>query len=433
MSRVLNLMAFVIFATTLFMRSVDPVIPQIASGLNVTPTTAALLSTGFTLPYALVQPVLGALADMFSKTRLIAVCMLVVGIATIACGLATNFEMLMILRVIAGIAAGGVFPIALAVAGDRVPVQQRQVAIGRLLFAAMSGNLLGASGAGVIGDVVGWRGVFFVTGVIDLVALAVALPGFRSMNESPGRFDLSTFVPNYRAVFSNPLAKYCFGAVFIEALFLFGVFPYMAVLLRDVGETRASIAGVVIAGFGIGGVIYTFMVAWLVAHISERRLMATGGMVMGACLLVIALRMPWPVEFVNFMLMGFGFYLLHGCIQVLCHGIGAVGARVGYRGALDVFLSWPGGRPRRLRRRPQLVSESRPCSWSERRHWPQPDGPARCVFGGAPRKASRVPDRGRRPGRAPTRPSGAFRPARTRRSAFRHADTSSRRCATISA
>ena len=64
-------------------------------------------------------------------------------------------------------------------AGDRVPVQQRQVAIGRLLFAAMSGNLLGASGAGVIGDLVGWRGVFFVTGAIDLIALAVAIPGFR--------------------------------------------------------------------------------------------------------------------------------------------------------------------------------------------------------------------------------------------------------------
>src|SRR5689334_25135789 len=99
MIRVLNLMASVIFATTPFMRSVDPVIPQIASGLNVTPTTAALLSTGFTLPYALVQPVLGALADMFSKTRLIAVCMLVVGIATIGCGFATNFEMLMILQI----------------------------------------------------------------------------------------------------------------------------------------------------------------------------------------------------------------------------------------------------------------------------------------------------------------------------------------------
>ncbi len=316
MSRVLNLMAFVVFATTLFMRSVDPVIPQIAHGLNVTPTTAALLSTAFTLPYALIQPVLGALADMFSKTRMITLCMLGLGLTTLACGLVTNFEMLMGLRVLAGLAAGGVFPIALAVAGDRVPVQQRQVAIGRLLFAAMTGNLLGASGAGVVGDTIGWRGVFFLTGAIDLIALGLAIRGFRELKEVPGRFDFSTFIPNYRAVFGNPLAKYCFGAVFMEAIFMFGVFPYIAVMLRTEGVTQASIAGVVIAGFGIGGVIYTLIVSWLVTHIGERRLMASGGMVMGACLAVIALRVPWPIEFVNFVVIGFGFYMLHGCIQV---------------------------------------------------------------------------------------------------------------------
>jgi MFS transporter, DHA1 family, inner membrane transport protein len=316
MGRVLNLMAFVVFATTLFMRSVDPVIPQIAHGLNVAPTTAALLSTGFTLPYALVQPVLGALADMFSKTRMMALCMLALGLTTLACGLVTNFETLMGLRILAGAAAGGVFPIALAVAGDRVPVKQRQVAIGRLLFAAMTGNLLGASGAGVVGDLIGWRGVFFLTGAIDLIALGLAFRGFRDLNEVPGRFDFSTFIPNYRAVFSNPLAKYCFGAVFVEAIFMFGVFPYMAVMLRSEGVTQASVAGVVIAGFGIGGIIYTLIVAWLVTHVGERRLMAGGGMVMGACLIVIALRAPWPVEFVNFVFIGFGFYMLHGCIQV---------------------------------------------------------------------------------------------------------------------
>lgn len=316
MSRVLNLMAFVVFATTLFMRSVDPVIPQIASGLNVEPATAALLSTGFTLPYALVQPILGALADMFSKSRLIAINMLILGITTLACGLATNFETLMVLRVVAGMTAGGIFPIALAVAGDRVPVGQRQVAIGRLLFAAMSGNLLGASGAGVIGDLIGWRGVFFATGAIDLIALGLAIPGFRGMGEAAGRFDLSTFIPNYRAVFNNPLAKYCFGAVFVEAIFMFGVFPYMASLLHTEGVTHASIAGVVIAGFGVGGVIYTVTVSRLLSYIGERRLMAGGGMAMAFCLVVIALRMPWPVEFANFVLLGFSFYMLHGCIQV---------------------------------------------------------------------------------------------------------------------
>ncbi|MGH6726011.1 MAG: MFS transporter [Pseudolabrys sp.] len=326
MNRILYLMAFVIFATSLFMRSVDPVIPQIAAGLDVTPATAALLSTAFTLPYALVQPVLGALADMFSKARLIAVCMLIGGATTAACGLATNFETLIGLRVLAGMTAGGVFPIAFALVGDRVPVAQRQVALGKLLFAAMSGNLLGASGAGVIGDLVGWRGVFIVTGVINMIALAFAIPGFRGMNEAPGRLDLSSFIPNYRAVLGNPLAKYCFGAVFMEAIFLFGVFPYMAVLLHREGVTHASIAGVVIGGFAVGGIIYTVTVSRLLNRFGERGLMAAGGMTMAFCLVVIALRLPWPVEFADFVLVGFGFYLLHGCIQVFVTEL-APGAR----------------------------------------------------------------------------------------------------------
>jgi len=218
--------------------------------------------------------------------------------------------------ILAGMTAGGIFPIAFAVAGDRVPVAQRQVAFGKLLFAAMSGNLLGASAAGVIGDLIGWRGVFYATGAINLVALAFAIPGFRGMGEKAGRFDPSTLIPNYRAIFRNPMAKYCFGAVFVEAIFLFGVFPYTATMLHTEGVTSASIAGIVIAGFGVGGIIYTVSVSWLLAYIGEKRLMAGGGMVMAFCLIVIALRAPWPVEFVNFILLGFGFYMLHGCIQV---------------------------------------------------------------------------------------------------------------------
>jgi predicted MFS family arabinose efflux permease len=173
MTRTLNL---VVFACALFIRSTDPVIPQIASGLNVEPATAALLSTAFTLPYALVQPLLGALADMFSKSRLMLLCLFVVTAATLACGLAPNFPLLATDRVLAGLAAGGVVPIAFALVGDKIPVHERQVAMGRLLFAIMTGNLLGATCAGVVGDLVGWRGVFFVTGALGLVALLAAGP-----------------------------------------------------------------------------------------------------------------------------------------------------------------------------------------------------------------------------------------------------------------
>lgn len=316
MNRTLNLLALVVFAGALFMRSTDPVVPQIATGLNVEPATAALLSTAFTLPYALVQPLLGALADMFSKTRLTLLCLFVLTGASVVCGLAPNFEVLTGARMIAGLASGGVVPIAFALVGDRIPVTERQVAMGRLLFAIMTGNLLGATCAGVVGDLIGWRSVFFATALFGAIALVAAILGFRGETEAPGRFDLSAIIPNYRAIFENPLAKICFGAVFFEAVFMYGIFPYIATMLHEAGETRASIAGIVIAGFGIGGALYSVLVSKLLARFGETRMMRLGGAIMGFCLLVIAARLFWPLEFVNFALLGFGFYMLHAVIQI---------------------------------------------------------------------------------------------------------------------
>ena len=63
-----------------------------------------------------------------------------------------------------------------------------------------------------------------------------------------------------------------------------------------------------------------------------------------------------------------------------------------------------------------------------------PGSPARNGCAGRRRpRSSRARDRARRPGRAARRLSAACRPARTRRSACRRADTSSRRCAGTSA
>ncbi|MEJ2431807.1 MAG: MFS transporter [Pseudolabrys sp.] len=316
MTRMLNLIAVVVFASALFMRLTDPVIPQIAAGLHVEPATAALLSTAFTLPYALVQPLLGALADMFSKSRLMLLCLFVMAAATLVCGLAISFKMLFAARVVAGLAAGGVIPISFALVGDKIPVAERQVAMGRLLFAIMMGNLLGSACSGVIADFAGWRGVFFAIGGFGALVVVATFPGFHGMGQASGRLDFSTFVPNYRAIFGNPLAKICFGAVFLEAVFMYGCFPYIATMLHEAGETSAAVAGLVIAGFGIGGALYGVTIARVLPVLGETRMMRIGGSIMGLCLVGIAARLFWPLEFVNFAVLGFGFYMLHGVIQI---------------------------------------------------------------------------------------------------------------------
>ncbi|MPZ36910.1 MAG: MFS transporter [Rhizobiales bacterium] len=315
---VLNIVFLVVFASTLFSRVVDPVVPQIATDLAVDLKTAALLSTAFTLPYALTQPVLGTIADFFGKTRLMNLSLLVVSITALVCAIATSFSLVFGMRVVAGLVAGGIFPVAMALVGDLVPIHQRQIMIGRLLAVGLTGNVLGAAIAGVIADLFGWRGIFAVIGLFGLtitVAAFVILRGFPVPKPRPV-FNLSAVKENYRGIFADPRAKFCFGSVFFEGIFIHGIFPYVAILLLVGGEARASIAGLVIAAFGAGGVIYSLSVPALVARFPERRLMLIGGSLGAIALSLAAMHFPWYAQVAIFGIFGFGFYLLHGCIQV---------------------------------------------------------------------------------------------------------------------
>jgi predicted MFS family arabinose efflux permease len=305
------------FITALASRATDPIIPPIAHDIHVDPNAVALLTTAFALPFALVQPVLGPVADMVGKVRVMIACLAVTILAMLVSGLATNFGTLLGARIIAGIAAGGIFPVGIAVIGDLVPVKERQVAIGRWLAAVITGNLLGSSLAGIVGDLVGWRGVFFVITALGVVALIVALVSLRKVARAqPARLRLSGFSAGYGSVFANPRAKVCFAAVFTEGIVVFGLFPFVALMLHTAGEQRASIAGAVIAGFSLGGVIYALLVPKLVARWRPDQLMVAGGVFAALALAIVSFNPAWPVQFGAFTLLGLGFYTMHASIQV---------------------------------------------------------------------------------------------------------------------
>ena len=154
---------------------------MIAADLAIDVKTAALLSTAFAFPYALIQPVLGVTGDFFGKTRLMNVCVLVMAI----CGahlraLRPTSRCWSPCAIVAGLVAGGVFPVAMALFGDLVPMNQRQVAIARLLGIALTANVLGASIAGVIGDLFGWRGVFAILGRFRFAVSVLAFWALRN-------------------------------------------------------------------------------------------------------------------------------------------------------------------------------------------------------------------------------------------------------------
>ena len=314
----LNIIALATFAASLSTRSMDPLLPHIADDLSVTVATAAGLSAVAAFSFAIVQPLIGAAADLFGKGRLMLVCLVLLGIANIVGAFCTSYTMLFVTRILAGIGAGGVFPVALGMASDLVPVPQRQVAIGRTLAGSMSGNLLGASFSGVIGDLVGWRGVLVVLGILTIIAAVAVGTGFRRSNAiaTSRQMKFADLRHGYGQIFRNPNAKVCYSAVFIEGCCVLGLFPYVAAFLFKLGETRLSIAGIVIAGFAIGGLFYTLTVSSFLPRLGERGMMIIGGILVAAQIVAIGFGPDWRIQMLSFILMGWGFYMLHGCLQV---------------------------------------------------------------------------------------------------------------------
>ncbi|QIG92227.1 MULTISPECIES: MFS transporter [unclassified Bradyrhizobium] len=313
----LNVITLATFAASLSVRALDPVLPHVAEDFGVSIATAASFAAVFAFTFAAVQPAIGAAADLFGKARLMTICLGLLGIANILGAFSTSFPMLFVTRILAGIGSGGVFPVALSLTSDLVGPDKRQLAIGRTLAGSMTGNLLGATASGLIGDLLGWRGVLAVLGgLVIIVALAVAA-GFRGAElNRPPRTSLKALRHGYRTIFTNPNARICYSAVFIEGCCVLGLFPFVAAFLFELGETSLSIAGIVIAGFAIGGLLYTLTVSRMLPWLGVRGMMIAGATLVAMQLAGAAFGLHWKLQMASLLVMGLGFYMIHGCLQV---------------------------------------------------------------------------------------------------------------------
>ena len=89
------------------------------------------------------------------------------------------------------------------------------------------------------------------------------------------------------------------------------------------GETRLSIAGIVIAGFAVGGLFYTMTVSRFLPRIGVNGMMITGGALVGLQLVAMAMGPEWKLQTLGLIFMGWGFYMIHGSLQVFSSELSA--------------------------------------------------------------------------------------------------------------
>jgi predicted MFS family arabinose efflux permease len=211
-----------------------------------------------------------------------------------------------------------VFPVTLSLTSDLVGPKLRQVALSRVMAGAMTGNLLGSTASGVIGDFFGWRGVLVILGGLAIVASVAVAYGFKgaAIIKPTVKADFGKLAQGYKVIFRNPNTLIVYSAVFIEGCCILGLFPYISSFLFDRGVTSLSIAGLVIACFAVGGLFYTATVSRMLARLGINGMMIYGGIVIAIQLAATAFSPNWQIQALSLLLMGWGFYMLHGSLQI---------------------------------------------------------------------------------------------------------------------
>ena len=155
-------------------RLLDPLTPLVATSLSVHTDLVVLLAPAISLPFALGQPFLGPVGDAYGKARLLKICTVLMALASLGATFAPNYPTLFAMRILTGIAAGGIIPASIALIADRFPVAERQVAMSRFMTLMMVGQAVSAPVSAAVAETMHWRVSLFGAGLIALVGFAVA-------------------------------------------------------------------------------------------------------------------------------------------------------------------------------------------------------------------------------------------------------------------
>lgn len=300
------------------LRICDSLLPRIAQDFDTTPGAAGIVIIAFTVAYGFMQLLFGPLGDRYGKARVICGALFGCVVTSILAALAPTFGVLVFTRVLWGMVAAGIIPMSMAWVGDAVPYDQRQPMLARLLFGMLTGIMAGQVAGGLFADsALGWRGAFLSLSAGYAVVAALLLVRERGMPRAvaePGQ-PRATFIAQLLSVLRRPWVRVVLAQAAVEGAFLLGGLAFVPAYLHQRFGMSLSAASALVGFYAVGGLVYAATARYIVRRFGERRMVLTGGLMMGAGYFAWWLS-PWglaaaPVA----LLVGFGTYLYHNTLQ----------------------------------------------------------------------------------------------------------------------
>jgi len=190
----------VVFVASLFMSIMDTTIvnvalPALGREFRVPSTSLDAVVVGYLISLAAIIPASGWLGDRWGTKRMFLFALALFSVASALCGLAPNFPLLVVFRVLQGIGGGALTPIGIAMLYRTFPPAQRIQVSRILIFPTVVAPAVGPVLGGLLVDQLSWRWVFFVNVPIGIATLLFGLLFLQEHREpAAGRFDLAGFL-----------------------------------------------------------------------------------------------------------------------------------------------------------------------------------------------------------------------------------------------
>lgn len=169
-----------IFMNVLDTSIANVAIPNISGDLGVSPSQGTWVITSFTVSTAIMLPLTGWLARRFGEVRLFVTSTFLFTIASMLCGLAENFSMLVAFRVLQGMVAGPMIPLSQSILMASYPDDKKAFATALWAMTAVVAPIFGPILGGWITDNYSWPWIFYINlpvGLLSSFATAILLSG----------------------------------------------------------------------------------------------------------------------------------------------------------------------------------------------------------------------------------------------------------------
>jgi MFS family permease len=191
---ILAVVSLAALAYAVLSSSVIPALTTLQHSLHTTETGVAWLLTGFLLSASVGTAIIGKLGDMYGKQRLLVWTLLTLSAGTLLAGLASSLTVLIVARIIQGV-AGGIFPLSFSIVRDEFPAERVAGSIGLMSAILGVGGGLGLVVGGLIDEHLNWHWLFWIPLPVMVVA---AFCTWRFIPESrvrtPGRVNWTAAV-----------------------------------------------------------------------------------------------------------------------------------------------------------------------------------------------------------------------------------------------